>query len=280
MAKRRYSIDENTIEKRLDEGRGGGQGKGYTPWMYVHEVPSSGYSSIRIGWKAGREHHLLSKLEAKFFYICEWDDDVLDFREQFPLPRHETRQIAKELGVRHPRDPKTKTDIVITTDALLTVTKNVSSKTVARTVKYDKDLSNERTKEKLLIEKTFWQRRDVEWGIITENSINEDLYRNVEWVHKSHNLLGAFPSLHLEQIQCLENELLAHLPIWKGRLSILTDHLDSRLNLPIGCSLSMVQHLIAKKKVITNMHERINPCSVIEFTLPLAKEIGQYEKII
>jgi len=41
-------------------------------------------------------------LEAKYFYLLEWADDVVDIREQFPLlPVSDTELIADEFGFKH-----------------------------------------------------------------------------------------------------------------------------------------------------------------------------------
>ncbi len=49
----------------------------------------------------------------------------MDIREQFPLlPIEETIIIAEELGIKHPTDPNTGEPVVMTTDFLVTVSKN------------------------------------------------------------------------------------------------------------------------------------------------------------
>jgi len=40
MRKNKYVRNEQKIQELLVEGRGTGRGTEYTPWMYVHEVPS------------------------------------------------------------------------------------------------------------------------------------------------------------------------------------------------------------------------------------------------
>jgi hypothetical protein len=40
MAKRKRSTDLQTIEKRLNEGRGDGRGASYQPWLQIQDVPS------------------------------------------------------------------------------------------------------------------------------------------------------------------------------------------------------------------------------------------------
>jgi hypothetical protein len=95
----------NTIRRFRNEGRGRSQdhGENYRPWLTVQDVPSLGISSRLVGWKTGRRDvHLLSKLELYHFYICLWDDSIVDFREQFPLDLEDTRALAKEMDIPHP----------------------------------------------------------------------------------------------------------------------------------------------------------------------------------
>jgi hypothetical protein len=57
------------------------------------------------GWKHERIYHLLSHNERNYFYCLEWQDAVVEIREQFPLgPVERTVRIARMLGVRHPSD--------------------------------------------------------------------------------------------------------------------------------------------------------------------------------
>jgi hypothetical protein len=269
MAKRKYAINENTISRRLAEGRGHGNGQSYKPWIYVHEVPSIGKSSIRKGWKSGREHHLLSQLEKQYFYMLEWDDSIIDIREQFPLlPREETQQIACELGVKHPRDPHTGVDVVMSTDALGTVKKQHGETLIARSVKYEIDLRKARTIEKQLIEKEYWRRRKVEWKVFTEDSIQISLVRNIELVHKSFHLYGLFPGIDEFTLCAIEKKLLAVLLENRLPLADITDELDKHWGISVGSSLTMVKHLIANKRILVNMNERlIHPCDIVNFSL-------------
>ena len=67
MAKRKYCFDDAGIEKLQSEGRGQGSGSDYLPWIRAHDINSIGLTSRIPGWKSGRIHHFLSKLEAHYF---------------------------------------------------------------------------------------------------------------------------------------------------------------------------------------------------------------------
>jgi hypothetical protein len=70
-SRRKDTTSPKAIAKRLKEGRGQGTGKNYKPWYYVTDVPSRGTSSATPGW-IGREHHLLSMGERRYFFLLEW----------------------------------------------------------------------------------------------------------------------------------------------------------------------------------------------------------------
>ena len=85
MAKRKTDWDENKLNKWIQEGRGQGEGKEYKPWLTVQDFPSKGRVSRIFGWKTKRTHHFFTDTETRYFYLCEWEDDVLDIREHYPL---------------------------------------------------------------------------------------------------------------------------------------------------------------------------------------------------
>jgi TnsA endonuclease N terminal len=161
MARRRYAWTEKRITKFMREGRGLGTGANYAPWLTVSDIPSLGRSH-RLFWPVtGREHHLLSDLEYYAFLRKCYDDSTLDIREQFPLPRQETLQIATELGVRHPK--MNGVFVVMTTDLLVSSSTSSGSIERAYAVKPDDELLKRRTMEKLDIERIYWERKGVAW---------------------------------------------------------------------------------------------------------------------
>ncbi|MFZ6849041.1 TnsA endonuclease N-terminal domain-containing protein [Undibacterium sp. RuRC25W] len=162
MAKRRYGFDEDKIVRFLKEGRGQGSGASYHPWLTLQEVSSLGRSSRIHSRKTGREHHLLSDIETAVFLLLDWSDSVTDIREQFPLDRNETRRIAAEMGVRHPIDTHSQTDIVMTTDFLIDMRTLSGIILIPRSVKPASELDNDRTLEKQEIERRYWQAKGSE----------------------------------------------------------------------------------------------------------------------
>ncbi|EEP55107.1 TnsA endonuclease N-terminal domain-containing protein [Clostridium butyricum] len=163
MAKRERSKD---IEKMIKEGRGTGIGKDYIPWIRIQDIASKGRVTRVKGIKTGRQHELLSDMERNYFYFLEFASKVIDIREQYPLlPLEETLSIAMELGIPHPKDPKTNEPIVMTTDFLITTENNGEYYEAARTIKSKDDLLDRRINENLKLKDVIGSKKEQigEW---------------------------------------------------------------------------------------------------------------------
>ncbi|GLH41363.1 transposase [Pseudomonas atacamensis] len=211
MRGRKFASQQD-IERHIANGFGAGAGASYVPWLRVQDVPSIGRSHKIQGVKIDRIHHLLSDLERSYFLVCEFSEDVVDIREQYPLlPTEHAKAIATSIDVRYPRYPRTTLPYVMTTDFLLTVKDlNGNFRSVARTVKYRSDLvgkGSKRTLEKLEIEKRVWQSQGVDWKIVTDEFFTRDLIKNLGLIRRYSKLprdLMKVP-LHSNFIDCLEN---------------------------------------------------------------------------
>lgn len=146
MPSRRKRLTGSSMERRLKQGFGQGEGAEYKPWLRVTDVPSRGTCAIITGWKHGREHHLLSRIERNYFYLLEWTDGIVEIQEQKPLlPLLRTQQLAMGLGVRHPShhgEP-----VVMSTDFLVSIWRNGEIQTIARAVKTENVSQSARASE-------------------------------------------------------------------------------------------------------------------------------------
>ena len=259
MSKRRYGVSEKKIEKWVKQGRGTGHGSGYLPWLTIHDTSSHGLSSRPPGVTTGRIHHLLSNNEAAVFYQADWSQAVLDIREQFPLPRSETRAIASHMGVAHPRDRGV--DVVMTTDFLLDVRgqdpwlsfelpPGDGARQLAIAVKPDDVFFSMRALDKLEIERRYWTDRRVEWLLLTECQLSRARMLKLQWLmewfwldHMERSRIPAFLS------GC--GTVLAHLEVARGGTAgRFLSQLDRTYGWPPGTALSMVRHLAAHKRVL------------------------------
>jgi hypothetical protein len=258
VAKRKRVINERVIKRRLKEGRGQGRGAHYQPWLHIQDVPSQGLATRIKGWKTGRCHHFLSKLECQYFYALEWSPIVFDIREQYPLELAETLAIAERLGVAHPTDPRTRKPIVMTTDFVNTIKQAGKLTDQARSIKYSQELSSDRTLEKLEIERFYWTERNIDWGIATEHEMKPILTANVLWVHAYREGTALAP-VTKEIIRRVEAVLTPRINEQPAPLRELTDTCDDQLGLSPGVSLTVVRHLIANRRWQVEMDQPINP---------------------
>lgn len=249
------------IEKWIKEGRGSGIGSEYKPWLNIQDVSSQGRSTRLRGIKTNRQHEFLSDLERNYFYLTEYSDFVVDIREQFPLlPLEETIIIADELGIKHPTDPKTNEPVVMTTDFLLTVDKGEGFVELARTIKMKDELLKERVIEKFEIERVYWERRQIDWGIVTELEIPKEMARNISYIHDYYNLqhYDAFQDLSPQHIEDLAMALLQRLLESSQSVREITNVFDKETHMPLGSSMTLFYHLLVQKIIRVDMLEPLN----------------------
>lgn len=249
------------IEKWIKESRGTGIGSEYKPWLNIQDVSSKGRSTRLRGIKTNRQHEFLSDLERNYFYLTEYSDFVVDIREQFPLlPLEETIIIADELGIKHPTDPKTHEPIVMTTDFLLTVDKGEGLLELARTIKMKDELLKERVIEKFEIERVYWERRQIDWGIVTELEIPKEMARNISYIHDYYSLehYDAFQSLSEQYIEDLSMALLQRLLTNGESVRAIASEFDKDTHMPLGSGMTLFYHLLAMKIIRIDMLEPLN----------------------
>ncbi len=195
MGRRRYGWTEAKIHRFQRAGRGQGEGVDYKPWLTVSDVPSKGRSRRVSCDKTGRQIHLLSDTEYFAYLEQWWDDDVVDIREQFPLPRSDTLAIARRRGVRHPKDTASGAPLVQTTDLLCTLRDGGSRRLRAIAVKVADDLEDKKRAPriwvKLDLERTFWTVRSVEWSLVTDVEVKTRLGMNLSWLHERRTKVAA-----------------------------------------------------------------------------------------
>lgn len=258
MPKRNRS---SSIEKRLKDGFGQGFGIDYKPWIRIQDVPSLGRSTRLKGIKVPRQYEFFSDLERNYFYLLEYSDLVLDIREQFPLlPIEETIVIADELGIKHPTDPKTGKPIVMTTDFLVTINKNKKIQHLARTLKYKDELRNERVLEKFEIERVYWERQDIDWGIVTELEIPKAMAHNIAFVHGYSDIFSieGFDECTELDIEDMSVYFIRLLLTQEKSIKQIAKNLECDFGLIVGCGLSLFKHLIISKVIEIEMNEKFN----------------------
>ncbi len=262
MAKRKRIFTARTFKNWLKEGRGKGTGSKYKPWYTIHDIASRGVSHrIKSAWTTNRETHLLSNLERDWFFVFDWSPIVVDIREQFPLlPLQETQVIAAECGVEHPFERRTKEKhlIVLTSDFRLTIAGEHGTFEQIRTVKYAKRLTNKRVLEKFEIERRYWERRGIDWAIVTEQDLPNGLARNVELLYGKRKLEERL-TLTPDQLYTIARTLTDKVSHENPPLRKATAASDAQFDLAKGVTLTVAYYLLANRYWQIDMHTRINP---------------------
>lgn len=244
MSKRQTGWTEAKIARYLKEGRGQGELSSYKPWLTIQDVPSKGRVHRVMGWKTEREHHFFSDIEFNYFCLCDWAEDVIDIREQFPLEREVTLKIADSFNIKHSSDKNT--PIVMTTDFLLTVREGKSIVYKARTVKPSKELIDLRIIEKFEVERAYWESQGIEWGVVTELDLPNILLNNLKFLHHSYEVE--------------KEELMVFLSEWKhfdGTLLTNLKAYDTKYNFENGTGISLFKYALTKKILKIDMSKPI-----------------------
>lgn len=258
MAKRRYAVTERKIARWTREGRGTGAGSDYRPWLTINDVSSRGLSSRPFGITANRIHHLLSNNEAGVFYQADWSAAVVDVREQYPLPRADTRAIARRMGVVHPRDHGV--DVVVTTDFLLDVVgadpwlsfelpPGEGARRLAVAVKPDDVYDDLRALDKLEIERRFWVDRDVAWILVTAGQLSRARTIKLRWLMEWYWLDHMKPADMAVFLSGCRTVLAALDGADDPTAGAFLSRLDRRHGWEPGTALSMMRHLAAHRRV-------------------------------
>ncbi len=243
----RYGFDEAKIARFRKEGRGGGFGADYKPWLTARDVSSRGRSHRVVGAVTGRVHHLLSDIGRGAFLIYDFRNDVVDIREQFPLALMRPARLREAAGIAHPVDSKSRVDLVQTTDLVIDLERDGRTVTIARTVKPSEALGKRRTVEKLEIERRYWAAKGIDWGIVTERELPANLLCNLELLQGCAalgDLNQPFEGYYRERAGLIASALEA----WpNATLQAFCQAMDTRMGLNPGGALLLVRHLPAVK---------------------------------
>lgn len=156
---------------KLKEKRCQGEGMDYVPWILANEQSSTGSSYIAKNYKSGRDVHLLSTAEMKVYFVLLYLDEVIDIKEQYVLDLGECKAIAERLGYHKPTRH-------MSTDFYLKVQDPVYNQ-MAISVKRNEESITRREKEKIEIERIYWEKRGVYFKVVFGDHVNETVVKNI-----------------------------------------------------------------------------------------------------
>jgi hypothetical protein len=183
MANRKWT--EKKIEELQAAGHGRGIGKDYTPWIHVRDLSSRGNSRRAPSAKTGRTHQLLSDVEFDLFLLLEWSRAFTDIREQFPLDRDVTQEVARTLGIRHPHYPGTHVPAVMTVDFFCTCLPGADTEFVAFNAKRQEEAEDEGSLLKLEIQRASLELLGIPHHLVYHSDLPAQKARNIEWIRGS-----------------------------------------------------------------------------------------------
>lgn len=246
---------EDVIATRYAQGRGQGEGSGYQPWVRVNEFSSKGNQTRVPSAFMGRSIHTFSYVERAMYLHMEFEKDLLDYREQFPMDRRITLGAAKALGIRHPRYPETGVPLVMMLDALVSYRDHSGAVHLeAWDAKPSDKLARPRIKAKLTLHRAYCAYAGLEHFIFTEKSVSGLYLQNVELIRKSRPVSGEV-DVHPDLFGTISDELLVEILSTKRRETIaqFCSGFDKRHVLEPGTSLRALYHLLWRRRLETNL---------------------------
>ena len=176
---------EESILRMQKNGIGAGTGADYQPWLRAEQVNSLGRARRVWSPKTGRTHHLLSDVEYNLFLALKWQQSIIDIREQFPLDRELTQEIARDLGVRHPCYPGTHIPAVMTADFVVTILTRGEKSLAAYNAKRDEEADDEISLMKLEIQRTFFEMMEAPHHVVFHSQIPIQVVKNLDWIREA-----------------------------------------------------------------------------------------------
>lgn len=265
MSRGRRFTSLESYEKALKEGIGFGSGEFYQPWLRPQDFTrSSGNRSAVRGLKTFRQHNMLSGIESDFFYLAEFNDSVIDIREQFPLlPLTLTQNIARIINVDHPalrRQAGQKgtpaVPSVMTTDFVLTYQNpDGTVRYQAYSIKSD-EVITKRNAEKQEIERLFWEGINIRFQINTGSETTRTKSNNIRWVTSPFRMNG------LPDYQP-ETGLVRLFPPGNYALNHMVRQIASITGADIDTALDLLKLMITTKSIEVDMTFNIPATQVI-----------------
>lgn len=237
-------FNEAKVAERWARGFGQGTGATYKPWLSFRDLSSRGVTTRLRSPKLLRTLTVFSNVEKCAYLLSERLKTFSDYREQGPMDREITQEIAKDLGIRHPQYFGTRVPAVLTYDALLVQDGQVTMIDCKHS-EYEK---NYREQEAYAIRDVYAAR--MGWAIkrLTDESYTRQRIHNLQWIRLSVVGKGRY-ALPATEIDAWGRNVLDHLgnAIDRGERSPLRPYLrafDEKYHLKQGLGLLSLRRLL------------------------------------
>ncbi|MFZ4288162.1 TnsA endonuclease N-terminal domain-containing protein [Variovorax sp. HJSM1_2] len=169
------------LRGKIRRGRGVGFGQSYVPWLKIRDVPSQGTSSNVPGIIHHRPYHLLSELEAIYFFLTERKRTTVDVLEQWPiLDIDRTLELCAAAGVRHQYRGYIPQPFTI--DFLIMEQSDTGVLTRAASIKTAEEAADPAVRLRLSIEYDWCSQRGIPWTLVDTSAFNKTVLSNLRFI--------------------------------------------------------------------------------------------------
>ena len=275
MSKRKLLWNEEKLKRYLAEERGSGEGSNYKPWLTIQSMPSDGRASRMLGIKTGRVHHFFSDTQRKYFLTLDWfDETVVDIREHYPLLDLTKVVDDYDLDLRKYQDENE--HYVLTTTFL--ISKRMPNGEIvefARSIKYASNLDKKSTLESLEVQRRYFEKKGIDFGIVTNKDLNMVQVKNIEWL----NPIISMNYKH-ENISDIEMMIKSRYKTEEIPFNKLLEAIDSDYGFEAGTAVLVFKSMVANRKVVIDFSHPINLRTVIDIIFKEEKEYDTCESDI
>jgi hypothetical protein len=250
MATKHTQMTEAKLRQLFKDGRGSGHGPDYRPFITVFDLSSIGQSRRTPSIKAGRTLHLLSGLEYHFYLLLERAKEVVDIREQYPLDRDKTLEVASRLGLKHPVYPHSEVPVVMTVDFLVDFVRDGKRSVEAFALKTSAELQSKRSVAKLEIARTTLQDMGIPHHLILDTKLPHRAVANIQWIYSARSSddetteNGNIVEAHLDDFE----EQLRHADGLTTARAVC-ESFDAARSLEAGTSIRLLKRLMIERRV-------------------------------
>lgn len=222
----------------------------YKSAIKVSDFSSKGTVSRVFSKKTGRIHHLLSVLETNVFTLLDFNKNIIDINEHYEL--YDVRELIDDLDIDfNSFKDKNKNDYKISTTFLITLKNN---KKVAISCKNYSELYKNNVQLYLELQRRYWKRKNIEWGIITNKDINEIKLKNIKWLNLSKDIPINI-DIYREIVDSLDN--------FKGNLKEFIEFISIINNYKEEEILATFKNMIIEEIILINFDKELTLSSLM-----------------
>lgn len=237
------------LERYLHEGRGSGRLENYKSWLTIHDISTKGRATRLFSHKLQRMVNLFSDLQTYCFNMLEFDDAVLDIREQYPLLGLEVNAIKLDTELSNKIfSAKHEIPQILTTTFLINKVVGGREKEIALYVKYTKDLEKKAIIRRAEILRRYFQQLNIDFYVVSENDINQHTAKTIASILKTYDLEVDYPTLST-YLPMVKNELAGLLHMKQEPLKVAFKRIDTQYALQTGSTAVIFKHLLARKEI-------------------------------